>query len=153
MTSPISQQVSAGGVIVRRAQGRCEVCLILRDRHGRAWGLPKGHVEAGEDPAATAMREVREETGLMGEILHPLDTIAYQFREPERGHRVAKTVHFFLMCSTGGRLDDHDAETVEARWLPLDEAVATVTYENERRVLEQAKQLLARPEVARRLAE
>lgn len=151
MDSQPSSQTSAGGVIVRRAHGRYEVCLTLRQRHGRAWGLPKGHLEAGEDAAAAAIREVREETGFSGVILESLGSIRYQFSTPEQRTPIMKTVHFYLMGPTGGRLDLHDQETVEARWMTIDEAAAAVAYDNERRVLERAAQALTRAEVASRV--
>jgi 8-oxo-dGTP pyrophosphatase MutT (NUDIX family) len=144
-------QTSAGGIIVRRIHGRYEVCLTLRQRHGRAWGLPKGHLEAGEDAAAAAIREVQEETGLCGVILESLGSITYQFTAPTPRTLVTKTVHFYLMGTTGGRLDRHDRETVEARWMAFDEAMAAVAHDDERRMLERATQTLARPEVAGRL--
>lgn len=142
MGEAIVQETSAGGVVVRQVEGRSDVCLVLRERHGRAWSLPKGHLEAGEDPATAALREVLEETGLHAKIVEPLGTIAYQFRRPEQGVTCAKTVIFFLMRATGGRLGARDPETVEARWMTLDEAMGAVTYDNERRLLERAKQRL-----------
>ena len=151
MVSRQSSQISAGGVIVRRAHGRYEVCLTLRQRHGRAWGLPKGHLESGEDAGTAAIREVREETGLSGIILEPLGSIAYSFSAPAPPTTVTKTVHFYLMGVTGGRLDLHDRETVEARWMALEEAMAAVAYDNERRVLERAAHALSRAEVASRI--
>jgi len=153
MTLSYVSEISAGGVIVRRAEGRFEVCLTLRTRYGKTWGLPKGHVETGEDPSTAAVREVREETGLVGDILQPLGTVAYQFRDRTRNVLCSKTVWFFLMRASGGRLDDHDAEAVEARWMPFDEARATITYPNERQVLERAQQLLTQPDVAIRITE
>ena len=151
MVSRQSSQTSAGGVIVRRAHGRYEVCLTLRQRHGRAWGLPKGHLEVGEDAETAAIREVREETGLSGVIVKPLESITYSFSAPDQRTTVMKTVHFYLMGVTGGHLDLHDRETVEARWMALDEARAAVAYDNERRVLERAAHALSRAEVASRI--
>jgi len=153
MSAPTVFQTSAGGVVVRRLHGRFEVCLTLRTRHGNAWGLPKGHVEAGEEPSAAAVREVREETGLIGEILEPLSSITYQFRDRQQARLCSKTVVFFLMRALRGRLDDHDTETLEARWMAFDDAMANAAHENERQVLQQAQQVLARSDVAARFPE
>jgi len=137
--------------MIRRTHGRFEVCLTLRQRHGSAWGLPKGHLEPGENAAAAALREVQEETGLSGVILAPLGFITYQFNAPEDQTPVTKTVHFYLMEATGGHLHLHDRETVEARWMALNEAMTAVTYDNERSVLERARQALSRPEIVRHI--
>ncbi|MDP3723736.1 MAG: NUDIX domain-containing protein [Candidatus Omnitrophota bacterium] len=138
---------SAGGVLIRRVGPRHEVCLILRElprpRVGshvvrRLWGLPKGHVEAGEQEAEAALREVEEETGFAAELLRPLGTIAYTFVRPPV--TVSKTVAFFLMRALR-RTGSHDAtEIVEARWMPLGRAGARLAYENERRILRAAQQ-------------
>src|SRR5690606_37487395 len=58
---PVEER-SAGGIVFRARDGVPHV-LLIRDPY-RNWGLPKGHLENGEDEAAAALREVREETGL-----------------------------------------------------------------------------------------
>ena len=137
------RQTSAGGVVVRRLAGREEVCLILRDRHGaRTWNLPKGHVEAGEGVKATALREVREETGLTGDIVASLSSIQYRFRLKGDSKTYAKTVHFFLIQFTDGDLSAHDTEVLEARWMSFDEAFAQLQHESEREVLREAQRIL-----------
>ena len=146
-------QIAAGGVLVRRSRGHYEVCLTLRQRHGPAWDLPKGHLEGGEETAAAALREVREETGCTAVILESLGSISYQFSVPGQTVPVAKTVHFYLMGVTGGHPELHDEETVEARWMTLDEAMANLAHDKERRILQHAQQLLARPDVATRITE
>lgn len=144
-------RIAAGGVLVRRSRGHYEVCLTLRQRHGPAWGLPKGHLEGGEETAAAALREVREETGVTGVILESLGSISYQFVAPDQAAPVSKTVHFYLMGSDTDRLDPHDRETVEARWMTIDAAMAALAHDNERRVLERAARALAHPEIARQI--
>lgn len=158
--SRLVPQTSAGGVLVRRGGTGFEACLIRRSRHGgpvpagperadgSAWCLPKGHLEAQESPEAAARREVQEETGLQAEIVEPLGRIAYRFKLPGDPAVYDKTVIFFLMRAVGGSIDRHDDEALEARWMPLDEARREATYENERRILDQAEALLARPEIA-----
>ena len=88
-------ETSAGGVVINT--DRTKVALIGRlDRRGRLlWSLPKGHIEEGETPEQTAVREVAEETGILGEIIRPLGTIDYWFVAERR--RIHKTVHHFLM--------------------------------------------------------
>ena len=144
--------IAAGGVVFRYCGAQLQVCLIrrarfrsgLRERPGTdsVWGLPKGHAEPAEQLAATALREVKEETGLVAQLLKPVTTIRYWFREPGDPSLHAKTVHFFLMRAQRGRLEDHDREVIEARWMSWAAAMDAVAYENERQVLRLARQLI-----------
>ncbi len=140
----VIREVSAGGVITRRRSGAVQVCLVLRDRHGPpVWNLPKGHPEAGEGLRDAALREVREETGLIGRPRGAVGAIRYWYTAPKDAPRRAKTVHFFLMEAVGGRLSDHDAEVLQARWMTVPQALRRLTYPAERRVLQRAQRLLA----------
>jgi 8-oxo-dGTP pyrophosphatase MutT (NUDIX family) len=133
-------ETSAGGVVVNVT--RDKVVLIGRlDRRGRLlWSLPKGHIEEGETPEQTAVREVGEETGIVGEIIRPLGTIDYWFVAERR--RIHKTVHHFLMEERGGDLCDEDVEVTEVDWVALDELEDRLAYADERRLVRKALQLL-----------
>ncbi|MFL6123273.1 NUDIX hydrolase [Actinophytocola sp.] len=133
-------ETSAGGVVINLA--RDKVVLIGRlDRRGRLlWSLPKGHIEEGETPEQTAVREVGEETGIVGEIIRPLGTIDYWFVAERR--RIHKTVHHFLMEERGGDLSDEDVEVTEVDWVALDELEDRLAYADERRLVRKALELL-----------
>ncbi|HWP34200.1 MAG TPA: NUDIX hydrolase, partial [Thermodesulfobacteriota bacterium] len=138
-------QVSAGGVIYRPAgAGQVEVALIgVTGREGRrVWALPKGLVEPSETLAETARREVLEETGLAGEVEAPLGTVTYWYTSREEGIRYHKRVHYFLLRFQEGSPEGHDREVEEVRWVPIEEAVRMATYDNERAVLERARERL-----------
>jgi 8-oxo-dGTP pyrophosphatase MutT (NUDIX family) len=79
---------------------------------------------------AAALREVREETGVEAEPVASLGEVRYWYQRG--GRRVAKVVEFFLMRYVAGSIDDHDAEVEVARWVPLDEAATTLSYDGER---------------------
>lgn len=132
---------SAGGVIVDPL-GHFALTARRSFRGELQWGLPKGLVERGEDPASAALREAAEETGLEVEILRPLHTIDYWYVQPAgKGGpptRVHKFVHYYLMRATGGDPTKHDIETEEVALLSLENAVARVSFDNERAVIRAA---------------
>lgn len=111
------------------------------DRKGRLlWSLPKGHIEAGETAEEAAVREVEEETGIIGRVVAPLGTIDFWFVAEDR--RVHKTVHHFLLQALGGELSDDDVEVAEVAWVPLDELEDRLAYADERRLIRRATELL-----------
>ena len=139
--------VSAGGLLYRQRDDGIDVVLAGRRRPNgeMVWGIPKGHVEAGESARETAVREVREETGMMGEIEAELGDIEYTYVARDagpRGRRVSKQVYFFLMRTLGGRFDDRDAEMDAVRWFPIRAAEAAMAYENERTLVRRAQALI-----------
>lgn len=111
--------------------------LLIRDPY-QNWGLPKGHVEKGETSEQAALREVAEETGIVRlELRGALGTIDWFFREgPDLIH---KYCHFYLMETdaetTRPQLEEGISECV---WLPLPDALTTLTYDNARAVLDAA---------------
>ena len=121
---------------------RRRAALIGRlDRRGRLlWSLPKGHIEVGETAEQAAVREVKEETGIIGRVVAPLGTIDFWFVAEDR--RVHKTVHHFLLRATGGELSDEDIEVSEVAWVPLDELESRLAYADERRLIRRATELL-----------
>jgi len=145
----VKREFSAGGVLVRRLDGRWMVAAIRPGgRPEGLWALPKGNIDTGEKPEATALREVAEETGARGRSLGKLGDVKYVYTWPPKpadGERIFKVVSFFLVRYTGGRLGDireeFRHEVAEARWLPLDEAPRLLAYGGER---DMAKKAIAR---------
>jgi 8-oxo-dGTP diphosphatase len=142
---PVRRQVSAGGVTFRRVGDTLDVAII-RPRGTDRWQLPKGLVDPGESPEETARREVREEAGIDGEVVAPIEEIQYWYVGTDRdGVRVRfhKSVHFFLIAYRAGDVLDHDREVAEARWASIDEAVRMLAFKNEKVVVEKAGGMLA----------
>ena len=135
-------ETSAGGLILDLDDPDLPAALSARrDRRGRlVWSLPKGHIEAGETPEQAALREVREETGIVGNVAGGLGVINFWFIAEQR--RIHKTVHHFLMFATGGELSDDDAEVDAVEWVPLIEVRHRLAYADERRLLDRAQELL-----------
>ena len=156
----IENLVSAGGVVHRRVNGRVEAALCGRaispkeDKGGAtadspsaqsySWSLAKGTPEPGETLEQTALREVREETGLEVEIDAPLGTIQYWFSRRDLAIRYHKTVHYYLMAPIGGGTDLHDPEFDVVQWFPSEEALEALTYANEAEVLRRALEVLSK---------
>ncbi|MEX0991280.1 MAG: NUDIX hydrolase [Actinomycetota bacterium] len=135
---PTRSEISAGGVVIREGDAGPEVILASRRTQTGdvAWGLPKGRVDPGEDLETTALREVLEETGLVGEIREDLGTLSYFYRWD--GVRISKVVHFYLMRFVGGDVSEHDEEMEEVRWVPLADAPTLASYPSERDLLVRA---------------
>jgi 8-oxo-dGTP pyrophosphatase MutT (NUDIX family) len=126
---------AAGGVVVRGTGDDLEVVLAGRDSD-RTWVFPKGTPDPGESVEETALREVREETGLDVSIAAPIGAIDYWFAVP--GERVHKFVHFFLMRADGGDVSRHDQEYDDVRWVPVSDARRMLSYETYREMLDRA---------------
>ena len=123
--------------MIVRWKGETPHVLLIRDAY-QHWGLPKGHLEAGETPACAALREVREETGLGDLVLGPaLHTIDWFFRA--RGRLIHKYCHFYLIEAPTGETCPQAAEGITAcAWVPLLEALDQISYDNAREVLRRA---------------
>ena len=137
----VERPVSAGGVVYRQRAGRVEVALCGR-REPPRWSLPKGTPDQGETIEQTALREVREETGLKVALEEPIGSIQYWFKQPPGPTRFNKTVYFYLMSCHGGSVDDHDYEFDEVEWVPIEEARRKLTYANEVGILGSALDLI-----------
>jgi len=153
--------VSAGGVVCRQVDGHIQsvLCgLTVRSNAGGAksqkaldtsktenfrWSLAKGTPDQGETLEETALREVREETGLEVEIDSPLGAVDYWFVGRDPGIRYHKTVHYYLMNPIGGGLELHDPEFDVVQWFTSEEALEILAYANETEMLRRALKVMA----------
>jgi 8-oxo-dGTP diphosphatase len=139
------REISAGCVVYRSLDAQTEVALIQpRDRD--AWALPKGLIERGEQPEHAAQREAREETGLSGTIVAKIDTIKYSYtakweRPPAR---VFKIVTFYLLKFMDGDPSKHDREVERVEWFPIEQAIRSASYPQEKAVIRKARDLISR---------
>ena len=140
-----ARAVSAGGVVLAELRPDAQVALVAHRsaRGSLQWTLPKGAQEPGESVGQTALREVREETGLEPELVGPLDTIDYWFVWAPEQTRYHKFVHYFLMRAIGGDFAEHDHEMEDAAWFEPAQARRQMSFANERRLLDLIPDVLA----------
>lgn len=132
MTSPIFEY-SAGGVVV---SDETVLVIYVQDLRGqRVWTFPKGQLQKGESSREAALREVQEETGWRCRVEAKLPQSEYWFQR--EGRRIKKTVQWFLMVPEE-RAGEHDEEVEDVLWLSFPEALARLTYKDDRALLEQA---------------
>jgi 8-oxo-dGTP pyrophosphatase MutT (NUDIX family) len=141
--APIKLQISAGGVAYRRRGRRTEVAVISVGERAR-WQLPKGLVDKGESTEAAAIREVREEAGINTNSVQLIDKVEYWYQSREDGQpvRYHKFVYFYLLRYKSGDVADHDYEVNEARWVQIDEAIDLLAFDNEKKIVVRAKELI-----------
>lgn len=148
----IKRQTSSGGVIFRNSGNGIEVVLVavnpVRKKFSngvkgkRVWCLPKGIVDKNEDSQVTAIREVKEETGLLGEIIDEIGKISYWYFLKDENAKIHKTVYFYLMRYKHGSTDEHDREVDDAQWFPIEEAIDKLAYKGEKEILQKAKKMI-----------
>ena len=129
---------SAGGVVVRNNNNQTEVLICERFSENLI-ALPKGKPNEGEYEAATAIREVREETGINAIIKNKIKDIFYSFKSPNG--IINKKVSFFLMEKIDGEISNHDDEFDKVYWEKWDSALNKLSYQGEKDVLEKAIEL------------
>ena len=149
-TAAVEREFSAGGVLVRTISGRPMVAAIRPQGRDKVWALPKGRIDEGETPAETAVREVREETGVEGRLVEKLGDVRYVYTASWKGGvRIFKVVSFFLLRAGRGRIGEIDEdmriEVAEARWLPLEEAPRLLTHKGEREMAAKAWEKISAP--------
>lgn len=154
------RETSAGGVVLRKMHGRWYLAVIEphMDRPRRniklprtkrtpadadLIALPKGSIDPDEKPEETALREVREETGVRAHLITKLADIKYIYvRNWGNRAKVFKIVSFYLLLYRSGRLGNiapaMQVEVLNAFWLPLDQAPSKLSYKGEREVAERA---------------
>ena len=146
-------QFSAGGIVFRQARNlnsksqfsrkRVEILVCQHSQH-HGWVFPKGligdHIK-DEGKKETALREVKEETGILGKIIKPLNKIEYWFVLD--GEKIKKTVYYFIMEYVSGDTKDHDFEMENVEWLEKEKVEERLTYESDKKVWQEAEKYLA----------
>lgn len=132
------KEISAGGVVYKRESNHIYI-LLIEDRYCKLT-IPKGKQEPGESLAETALREIKEETGVDGQVVQPLDKVHYQYHSVKRG-LIHKEVTYYLVECIGGQLAVQEEEINQAFWAELEEAYGLLQqkgYANNEIIIEKA---------------
>ena len=129
------EATSCGGVVIYR--GKILTLYKSYKNKYEGWVLPKGTVEEGEEFQDTAIREVREETGVQASIVKYIGKSKYTFSIPE--DTVEKEVHWFLMTANSYYSKPQREEYfVDSGYYKFHEAYHLLKFSNERQILEMA---------------
>lgn len=140
----MQHEKSCGALVWRCDEDQKIYILMIRHKAGGHRSFPKGHMERGETEYMTAIREVYEETGVQIRI-HS------DFRETVHYHPlpgVYKEVVYFLTHTTQKEIRPREGEIAQVEWVPIEEAEASLTHENDKTVFRAAMKKLSREGVA-----
>jgi 8-oxo-dGTP diphosphatase len=134
----MTREFSAGGIVYKKSEIRnpkSEIkWLVCQHSQHKGWVFPKGfigdHIQ-GESTENTAVREVKEETGVDAKIIKKLVKPATYFYV-WKGEKRLKTVTYYLMEYISGDITDHDFEMSAVEWLPEDEVLERLTYKSDK---------------------
>lgn len=131
---------SAGGVVFKKEQGQLYILVAQHAGH-HGWVFPKGLIGdtvKDEGKEQTALREVKEETGVEGKILKPLTPVTFWYVWEKEKHK--KTVYYYIMEYMSGDITDHDWEMERVEWLSLEKVEERLTYDADKKVWREARQ-------------
>ncbi|MBI5045268.1 MAG: NUDIX domain-containing protein [Candidatus Levybacteria bacterium] len=135
-------EFSAGGVVFQK-KGNQTLVLVAQHSGHHGWGFPKGLIgdtNKSESKEETALREVKEETGIIGEIIHTLSPQTYWYAW--EGEKNKKTVYFFVMRFVSGDTTQHDFEMENVEWIDSNDVENRLTFKTDKAVWEEAKEYI-----------
>ena len=133
----MSAVAQAGGIAFRGRGRDLEILLVTSKKQQGFWIFPKGHVEPGETAAQAGVRETMEEAGVRGDLLGPVGApLEYDWN----GKRYS--VQYFLIRATSESPASDGREVV---WLPFDDALARLSFDDTGRLLREARARMDAP--------
>ncbi len=133
----MSYEKSCGAVVFRKYHGNIEL-LLIKHVVGGHWSFPKGHVEAGETEAQTALREIKEETGIDVDLITTFrEVVSYS---PKRD--TTKDVIYFLGKAKNFQYTPQEEEIAQIKWVEINLAHSFLTYDNDKQLVNKAKPII-----------
>ncbi len=136
-------EFSAGGIVLKREEGKAVEVLVSQHSQHHGWVFPKGLIGdqiKGESREETAVREVEEETGVVAKIVAPLSPVTYWYMMS--GEKRKKSVYYYLMEYLSGDITKHDDEMEAVEWLPVEKVADRLTYPSDKEVWVEAQKLI-----------
>lgn len=138
----MKNEFSAGAVVFRRF-GKEIKYLILQSKKWKTWGFPKGHVSEKETEEVTALREIKEETGLSGNLITGFrERHSYEFES--NSEKINKTVTFFIMESDQEIVNLAKEELCDFKWSSYEEAMTLFQHESNKNLLTKTQEFLTK---------
>lgn len=133
----MTYEKSCGAIVYRKHHGNLEILLIKHINSGH-WSFPKGHVEEGESEMETAVREIKEETGI-DVIIDPTfrETVSYYPKKDTQ-----KIVVYFIAKAKNYELNPQEAEIADIKWVDVGCANSILTYDNDKTIVNKAKKAI-----------
>ena len=128
----MKREFSAGGIVFND-KGRV---LVTQHSQNKNWSFPKGLIDPGQTPEQAAVREVKEEGGVVAEIMGKVGYNKYVYTL--NGEKIFKVVTYFLMKYLSGSPEDHDWEVSDIGWFTPDDALKQLSFSQDKELLKKA---------------
>ncbi len=133
----LKREKSCGAIVYRMVNEKPQI-LLIKHKNGGHWSFPKGHIEVNETEQETALREIKEETGLDVMLNEKFRTSVAYRPKPD----IDKEVVYFLAEVSGGVLKKQESEISRAEWVDIETAQKIVTFDNDKMLVIKAKKFL-----------
>jgi 8-oxo-dGTP diphosphatase len=131
----------AGGLVFRHKAGKNYYLIIRAKPDPSHWVIPKGHIEIGETPEAAAIREILEETGVQAQIITTLGHLKFFYR----GREIDTIMYLLEYLGEISPMEER-----ESRWGRYEEINSLLTFEDTRKILHLAHEIVLQIDKERR---